>query len=152
MAENKDPLEKLRKSIEDLRLMYIQRTKELEKDIADVRSFRSPYNTEAKIETLFDTTYKMRNDLDVLTHKFNATFREDKYLELFEDMELADLYSQSGLALKDVCDEFKVSMPQASNYAKGKIEDMTVRNKLGKYLRVKCIENKQRISQMGEKK
>jgi len=115
--------------------------------ILDIRAYREPQNWDAKLRELEGRVHSIHTNILIIKNKLESIKFDEKFLELFSDDELQNLYSQSGFSLNDV-KEFlekyiligqQISLPTASNYVTGTIKDLKNRNIIGKFLREGAI-------------
>lgn len=134
-----------RKEFNEYKVFMQEKVASLYRDIKDIEAYKNPLNHEGKFEVLFEVFQAMQTNIAQLKSQVASYATDGRFLELFKDLELQDLFAQSNLGLKDIADKFKVSMPQASQYAKGNIDNLTIRNQLGKWFRQMCLQNKDNI-------
>jgi len=128
--------------LDNFRKFNMQRFQEIVADINDVRMVRIAPTLENRIKTLEEMMDGLIMKTDSLGVQIKSMMNDEKFIERFTNEEIQSLYDESGLSQKDITDKFHVTQPQAANYIKGKVEDLMIRNQLGKFLRSKCFENK----------
>lgn len=132
-------------TFEKFREWTIQQFGNCNRNIDDVRNFRLPSNTDGKIDNLFTITEQLSTTLADLNFKINALMTDNRFIYIFTDEHIKDLYMSSGLGLKDVARKFNTSEQNASKLVKGKVKDVQDRHKLGMYLRIECAKNKEKV-------
>ena len=129
-------------ALDDLKKEIQEKLKNTSNDIAEIRQFKLPNNHTARVDALREQMDEMVGKIADIYAKINMILADTKLVNVYTNPEIQELYLNSGCQLKDIADKFSVSVPQASNYVKGDIADLKIRHDLGRYLKVKAIENK----------
>jgi TolA-binding protein len=128
-------------ALDDFKKDILKQLANMNLNIAEIRGFQLPNNHTSRVDALRDQVDKMVGQIADLSAKINLILQDKKMIDVYTDQEIQGLYMDSKCQLKDVADKFCVSVPQASNYVKGDIADLKIRHDLGRYLKIKRIEN-----------
>jgi len=123
-----------------------QSVKRLNAKMTDVETKKDPLYITRQMVALKQDCNDIRKQNTALIEKINALNLDDKYLELFKDDEIKELYIQSGLSqqevkeflIKNVLNEqekTEITGQGVSDYCNGKIKGLRARSKIGKYFR-----------------
>jgi hypothetical protein len=117
--------------------------KDLDSRIQDMETIKNPIGMQGKIDHIYGEIEHLTNTLSEIIHKLNAFAKDEKYIELFSDSEIKEMYLSSDLTSteikkyieKNILNDEKISMSTVSRYTNGHIEDLKIRSQIGKYLR-----------------
>lgn len=117
---------------------------DLENQLKDIQNQRDSSSIQARLNQLQGMIEVLSNKITDLEGLLDKMLTEDCYIETFTTEEIADLYSRSGLTMNDVKAFLEnvlgeiVSMQVVSEYVYGQKNDIRVRSRLGKHLRIKA--------------
>jgi chromosome segregation and condensation protein ScpB len=111
-------------------------------DVAAVKEMRSGATIENQIKQILATQTIMYDGIQELKGQVAGMSNSKKFIEIFGDKELYDLYDKSGMQLKEVAAKFNVAIQTASDYVQGKVQDPIIRSNLGMWLRNEIAKKK----------
>ena len=123
----------------------LSRIVDLENQVSDLKNQREPNTLQYKLnyaQSAIESLSSKVAELEAFVDKFNE---DDKFAEVFTKEEVKELYKKSGLAITDIQAFLSkvynnpVGLDLASGFINGKIDDIRVMSRLGKYLRLKAI-------------
>jgi hypothetical protein len=129
--------------------------KDLDSRIQDMELIKNPIGIQGKIDHIYSEIENLTNTISEILNKLNAFAKDDKYIEIFTDTEIKEMYLASSLTSNEIKkyiethllgNNEKISMSTVSRYTNGHIEDLLIRSKIGRYLRYEIIkQNKKQI-------
>ena len=122
----------------------LQRITDLENQVSDLKNQKDPGHLQYRLNAIqvnIDTFSNQISEIESLVKAFNI---EDRFAELFTSQELKKWYECSGLTIPDINGYLlKLTGKNIPAYDcfSGKVEDIILLSKLGKYLRMQSIKN-----------
>ena len=132
-----------------------KRLKTLESRVQEVEIAKSPFNIQGRIDYLYGQINDLSISITEIVNKLNAFAKEDKFIELFPDSDIKEMYFASNLTTAQIKDYIEkhilgngenISLSTVSRYTNGHVEDLKVRSQLGRYLRHAIIKNRKNKS------
>jgi hypothetical protein len=139
----------LEKEIETLKARY----RDLESRVQETENYKNPLSTEGRLISTMQMLEDMLNQMSTLQNKIKSFEKDEKFVEVFTDVDIKDLYTNSGLSTnivkawleKNFNDGKDLTMATVSNYLNGNVKDMLARSMLGRYLRYECMQKNKNI-------
>lgn len=134
-----------KEAIDKTAIILKNRLKDISSQIDEVRNYKDPFSTQGKIENLYNHINNIELSLHKIIQKLNAINLDERFIEIFTDEQLKELFIQSGLSNGDVKkyidkEEGKdLSAPQVSRYVNGEVTDLMMRSKLGRFFKEAAI-------------
>ena len=131
--------------IEALERKFQNAITNLQEQITMVAGLRNPIYSEDMFKEMQEKYQEMFERYVVLNNKVNMTLSDDKFIRIVTNDEIKELYSQSGMMIKEIAEDFKQDIGTAWRHINGEFLDATERYRLYMYLQKKCIENKRKL-------
>jgi hypothetical protein len=125
-----------------------ERMRDFDSRLQEVEGYRNPLSVEGRLISTMSALEDITNKLSEISNKMKAFEKDDRFVEIFTDEELKELYIDSALStnqlklwIENNLNEGKsISLASINNYIYGNIKNLVERSALGRYLRFECIQ------------
>ena len=126
----------------------IKACREIDSRLQEVENFRNPLTIARKVQMQFEMIEGLTNQVALVLQKMSALDFDDRFLVMYSEEDIADLYKSSGLTIPIVKKFYEtklnsgveVTSQTIYNYVTGKIPDLKVRSVLGNYFKQAAVQ------------